>query len=110
MNTVRAFRLAYTWHGYDGHMEGPPNLPNCHALDAAEIPRDLQYVLWEVPWMKKLYRIERNSDSLAHMFYTGFQQLPKRQTSPYLTWTNESVFDHMKVVDSPGEGISVIDV
>lgn len=38
------------------------------------------------------------------------QDLPKRQTSPDLTWTNESVFDHMEVADSPGEGNVVIDV
>lgn len=110
MNTVRAFRLAYSWHGYDGHMEGPPNLPNCHVLDAAKIPQDLQYVLWEVPWMKKLYRVARSFDGSAKMFFTGFQHLPKRQTSPDLTWTNESVFDHMEVADSPGEGNVVIDV
>lgn len=76
MNTVRAFRLAYSWHGYDGHMEGPLNLPNCHVLDAAKIPQDLQYVLWEVPWMKKLYRVARSSDGSAKMFFTGFAKAP----------------------------------
>lgn len=61
----------------------------------SKIPKTLEYILWEVPWTKRLYKVERSSDDTAKMVYTGGDSLPGRISSPFLPWANDSVFDHM---------------
>ena len=75
-------------------MEGIDELPDNHDLKALQIPQALEYILWEVPWAKRLYRVER-SNTDAKMIYTGLERLPGRSVHNTLSWTNESVFDHM---------------
>ena len=69
-------------------------LPDRHTLNAAEIPGALEYVLWEVPWMKRLYKVER-SETVVEIINTGLERLPGRVIYNNLSWTNESLFDHI---------------
>lgn len=80
--------------GYDKTSMGIPDVLD---LNVAKIPRALEYVLWEVPWMKKLYKVERAHEGAARMVYTGRDRLPGRPSSSTLTWSNESVFDHIGI-------------
>ena len=70
------------------------DLPDEHVLDADKIPRSLEYVLWEVPWMKRLYRVSRDQE-IVKLVYTGYDHLPGRNYHSMLTWSNESIFDHI---------------
>lgn len=94
VDTIRAFRLTYMCGSYDKTSKGIPDVLD---LNVAKIPGALEYVLWEVPWMKKLYRVERGREGAARMVYTGWDRLPSRPSSSTLTWTNESVFDHIGI-------------
>ena len=70
------------------------DLPDEHVLDADKIPRSLEYVLWEVPYMKRFYRVSRNQETVK-LVYTGYDHLPGRNYHPMLSWSNESIFDHI---------------
>ena len=70
------------------------DLPDEHVLDADKIPRSLEYVLWEVPWMKRFYRVSRDQE-IVKLVYTGHDHLPGRNCHPMLSWSNESIFDHI---------------
>ena len=96
--TARAFRIAYSVSGHDKKTKGFSKLPDKHTLKTTQIPRALEYILWEVPKGKRLYRLEK-SDTAVKMVYTGFERLPGRVVHGSLSWTNESVFDH--IIQSP---------
>lgn len=98
MTSLRAFRLSYE---YDGQVEEPTDLPDKLVLDTTKVPKALEYILWKIPYSKKLYKVESGSDGTVEMVYTGRESLPGRRTSPDLTWTNDSVFDHIGLSEGP---------
>ena len=51
-------------------------------------------VVWDVPWTKRLYRVAREQETVK-LVYTGHDHLTGRPYYPALTWSNESVFDHI---------------
>ena len=71
-----------------------PELPDEHALDRDKVPQSLEYVLWDVPWTKRLYRVAREQETVK-LVYTEHDHLAGRPYYPALTWSNESVFDHI---------------
>ena len=77
-------------------METEPteNLPDECDLQNVEVPPSLEYVLWEVPWTKKLYSLVRDRDKVK-LVYNGHDRLPGRPHYPNLSWTNETIFDHL---------------
>ena len=74
------------------------SLPDECDLQNAEIPPSLEYVLWEVPWMKRLYNVTRGqSQGVVRLVYNGYDRLPGRPHYSELSWTNETVLDHIGV-------------
>ena len=72
------------------------NLPDECDLQNIEIPPALEYVLWEVPWMKRLYNVTKEqSRGIVRLVYNGYDRLPGRPRYSELSWTNETVLDHM---------------
>ena len=94
IGSLRAFRLSFMSDISDAQPEELSDLPNEHVLGADKFPQSLEYVLWEVPWMKRLYRVEREQE-VVKMVHTGHDYLPGRPYYPTLTWSNESIFDHI---------------
>ena len=72
-----------------------------HELNVVKVSPALEYVLWEVPWMKRLYNVTREqARGIVRLVYNGYDCLPGRPHYPELSWTNESVLDH---VDTEGD-------
>lgn len=92
MTSLRAFRLSHEYYDQFGE---PAELPDELVLDTTKVAEALVYILWEVPCSKRLYKVERGSDGTVKMVYMGRESLTGRLTSPDLTWTNDSVFDHI---------------
>ena len=92
---LRAIRLAYKSAGWSGSKEKPADLPDRLALSSLQIPSELEYVMWEVPWMpSKLFRVEKK-DGTVDAVYTGHSRLDDRCLSKHGSWSDESIFDHM---------------
>ena len=67
-----------------------------HELNGVKVSPALEYVLWEVPWMKRLYNVTRErARSIVRLVYNGYDRLPGRPHYSELSWTNETVFDHI---------------
>ena len=94
IGSLRAFRLSFMSDISDAQPEELSDLPNEHVLGADKFPQSLEYVLWEVPWMKRFYRVSRNQE-IVKLVYTGYDHLPGRNYHPMLSWSNESIFDHI---------------
>ena len=95
MRTIRACRLAITCHEYE-EIDELKDLPDEYRLNKKKIPPALEYISWEIPWTRKLYTVERERRStIAKMTYMNTHHLPDRIFNPNLTWTNDSVFDHV---------------
>lgn len=95
VDSVRAIRLAFRFGTGVGHInEVLQDLPDECRLDGS-IPRSLEYVLWENDWGGKLYTVERGSDSVPKIAYSGLERLPGRFSNSNLTWSNDSIIDHM---------------
>ena len=71
-------------------------MTDVHELKSVEVPPSLEYLLWEVARMKRLYNVtkERGTVRLVSFVYNG---LPSRPYYPKLSCTNETVLDHMGV-------------
>ena len=72
------------------------SLPDECDLENIEIPPSLEYVLWEVPWMKRLYNLVRDRETVK-LVYNGYDDVPGRPHYSTLSWTNETVFDHIGI-------------
>ena len=93
--TIRAVGISHRYDGHDEHTEIKACLPDEHILNGVKIPEALEYVLWEVPWAKRLYKLTKKHE-VTKLVYMECDHLPGRSYHPSLTWTNESVFDHVK--------------
>ena len=72
------------------------SLPDVHELNGVEVSPALEYVLWEVPWMKRLYNVTREqSQGVVRLVYNGYDRLPGRPHYSELSWTNETILDHI---------------
>ena len=90
--SLRAIHLSYEVRSVD--VVQTENLPDECDLQNIEIPPSLEYVLWEVPWTKRLYNLVRDRDSVK-LVYHNYDRLPGRLYYSNLSWTNETVFDHL---------------
>ena len=95
IKTLRAVCICYRYDGHNEHTEIKTHLPYEYILsDDVKIPEALEYVLWEVPWSIRLYRLTKEHGTMK-LVYMGCDRLPGRRYDNSLTWTNESVFDHV---------------
>ena len=90
---MRAIHLSYKGTLVD-MMKPAESLPDEYNLQNVEFPPSLEYVLWEVPWTKRLYSVVRNQDTVK-LVYNGYDRLPGRPYYSTLSWTNETIFDHL---------------
>ena len=67
-----------------------------HELNGVEVSPALEYVLWEAPWMKRLYNVTKEqSRGIVRLVYNGYDRLPSRPHYSELSWTNETILDHI---------------
>ena len=90
--SLRAIHLSYEVRSVD--VVQTENLPDECDLQNIEIPPSLEYVLWEVPWTKRLYSLMRDQETVK-LVYNGYDHVPGRPHYSTLSWTNETVLDHM---------------
>ena len=88
LESLRVIRISYDLQYID--LRSTKSLPDVHDLNDVEIPPSLEYLLWEVPGMKRLYGVTRERGTVR-LVYNGYDGLPSRPYYPKLSWTNETV-------------------
>ena len=96
LESLRVIRISYDLQYID--LRSTKSLPDVHDLNDVEIPPSIEYLLWEVPGMKRLYSVTRERGTVS-LVYNGYDGLPSRPYYPKLSWTNETVLDHMSIGD-----------
>ena len=94
LESLRVIRISFDLQYID--LRSSKSLPDVHDLYDVEIPPSLEYLLWEVPGMKRFYSVTRERGTVS-LVYNGYDGLPSRPYYPKLSWTNETVLGYVGV-------------